>query len=346
MAHLSRFALFTLVSLSAYSSLIAFSVSAEQINTLVVEPKQIQNTLTLDGQLEAVKAATVSAQTNGRVMKLYYDVNDYVEAGAPLLELTSVEQGAQLMAARAELTSATAINQEAQLQLKRFNALFPKGAISQGQMDEVTAKAKSSKQAVSAAKARVTQAEQSVKYTQINAPFSGIVTKRHVQIGETVNTGQPLYSGYAQKQIRAITQVPQRFIKALRQYPHMTVQLANGHQYHSDSLTIFNFADPASHSYQVRINLPSFAAELTPGDWVKVQFVTGERDAITIPAQALITMNELSGVYIKLGDSFVLSQVRLGKSNKQEVEILSGLSQGDVIALDAYQVLMQQNQSH
>lgn len=336
----------TLVRLiTAALIMIAQHALAEPISTFVVENQLIKNRVELDGLLEAIKAATVSAQTSGRVMKLYYDVNDQVEAGSPLLELTSVEQGAQFMAAEAELTSAIALNDEAQLQLKRFKTLFPKGAISQGQMDEVVARAKASKQAVSAAKARMTQAEQSVKYTQINAPFSGIVTKRHIQVGETVNLGQPLYSGYAKDQVRAVTQVPQRFIEALHQSPEMVIELANGHRYNSQALTIFNFADPNSHSYQVRISLPQYAATLIPGNWIKAHFVTGERTSIMVPRSALITMNELSGVYVDLAGNFALSQVRLGQQVGNEFEVLAGLSPGDVVALDAYQVLMQKKSS-
>lgn len=322
-----------------------YLVQADQIASFVIKEQSLKDTVELDGQLEAVKAATVSAQTSGRVMKLYYDVNDHVEAGAPLLELTSVEQGAQVIAAEAELTSAIALNNEAQLQLKRFKTLFPKGAISQGQMDEVIAKAKASQQAVSGARARMTQAEQSVNYTQITAPFSGIVTQRHVQMGETVNLGQPLYSGYDKDKIRAITQVPQRFIESLRQNPKMTIELANGHKYHSEALTIFNFADPNSHSYQIRIDLPDYATGLVPGKWIKARFVTGERTSIMVPRSSLLTMNELSAVYIKLDDSFVLNQVRIGQAKADKVEILSGLSQGDIVALDGYQVLLQKKSS-
>ncbi|RTR36805.1 efflux RND transporter periplasmic adaptor subunit [Shewanella canadensis] len=320
-------------------SLMSTHLCAASIETTTLIESKKTRWIELDSKLEAVKAATVSAQTSGRIIKLNYDVNDIVTEGAPLLEITSKEQGAELAAAEADYAKAIAQNNEAQQQRRRYETLFPKGAISQGAMDEAIANAKSTQEAVRASKARIIQATESLKYTVVNAPFSGIVTKRHVEQGETVSPGQPLFSGFSTSQMRAITHVPERYIDALKQLPEFKVTLNDGRQFTSSSLTIFSFADPQSHSYKVRINLPENEPNLMPGMWAKAKFSAGTRSTILIPTSALLKQNELSAVYLKQGDDFVLNQVRLGHYQDKEVEVLAGLSPGDVIASDAYQAL-------
>ena len=322
----------------ALSLMSAHLYAASIETTTLIETKETK-WIELDSKLEAVKAATVSAQTSGRIIKLNYDVNDIVSEGASLLEITSKEQGAELAAAEADYARAIAQNNEAQLQRRRYEALFPKGAISQGAMDEAIANAESTQEAVRGANARITQATESLKYTVVNAPFSGIVTKRHVEQGETVSPGQALFSGFSMSQMRAITHVPQRYIDALKQLPKFQIILNDGRQFSSNSLTIFSFADPQSHSYKVRINLPENEPNLMPGMWAKARFSAGSRSSILIPTSALLKQNELSAVYLKQGDDFVLSQVRLGNYQDKEVEVLAGLTSGDVIAIDAYQAL-------
>ncbi|WP_220770344.1 efflux RND transporter periplasmic adaptor subunit [Shewanella sp. MBTL60-007] len=332
------------------SSLPFISLSA-MAETLPIEPisvslKPYPNWVQLDAVVEPTKAATVSAQTSGRIIKLNYDINDLVAEGAPLLEITNKEQGAQLAAAEADYAKASAVNVEAQQQLTRYQALFPKGAISKGEMDEAEANAKSSQQAVSAAKAKITQARESLNYTLVSAPFAGIVTQRHVEEGETVSPGQALYSGYSLSQMRAVTQIPQRYIEALKQQPNFKLTLANGKQINSDQLTLFTFVDPKSHSYKVRINLPDNVDGVIPGSLIKAQFISGSRSAIFVPESSLITMNELSAVYIQQNDKWVLNQVRTGLADNGNVEILAGLSDGDLVAKDAYHALLMLKQSH
>ncbi|WP_299806478.1 efflux RND transporter periplasmic adaptor subunit [uncultured Shewanella sp.] len=322
------------------------STEHEHLESIKVSSKPYPNWIQLDAVVEPTKSATVSAQTSGRIIKLNYDINDIVTAGAALLEITSKEQGAQLAAAEADYAKARAVNVEAQQQLKRYQTLFPKGAISKGSMDEAEANAKSTQQAVSAAKARITQANESLKYTLVSAPFAGVVTQRHVEEGETVSPGQALYSGYSLSQMRAVTQIPQRYIEALKQQPNFKLTLANGKQINSDELNLFTFVDPKSHSYKVRINLPENVEGVIPGSLIKAQFISGSRRAIFVPESSLLSMNELSAVYIQQNDTWVLNQVRTGLSDNGKVEILAGLSEGDVVAKDAYHALLMLKQSN
>ncbi|MDF0533604.1 efflux RND transporter periplasmic adaptor subunit [Shewanella yunxiaonensis] len=318
----------------------AVNAANSDVATLTVVSQKAPHMLVLDGTLEAVKSATVSAQTSGRIVKLNFDVNDLVPAGAPLLEITSKEQGAELAAAEADYAKAQALNVEAQKTLARYEKLFPQGAISKGTMDQAIANAKSTKQAASAASAQVTKARESLKYTVVSAPYAGVVTQRHVEVGETVSPGQALLSGYATDKMRAVIQVPQRYRGALIKAGAVKVTLADGREFDVTNPVIFGFTDTQSHAYKVRLPLPDDTPALLPGSWIKARFQVDEREITLIPQTALYSVNELSGVYLKQGDKFVLQQVRLGETRGNDVEVLAGLQAGDVIATNAYQVLL------
>jgi len=328
--------LLTLLAPSALvlSSLL-LSAQASDLQTLTLSAQMQPQYLTLDAVIEPVRAATVSAQTSGRIIKINFDVNDHVPAGAALLEITSKEQGAGLAAAEAELAKAQALNTEAQAQLKRISDLFPKGAVSRTAMDEAIARARSTEQAVSAANAGITRARESLNYTVVYAPFGGVLTQRHVEVGETVNPGQALLSGYGSEQMRAVFSLPQQWVSAFRANARVALQLADGSTIESDKIELFDFASNGGHSQQVRVGLPD-NAPVTPGAWAKVRFVRDMRQSLRIPRSAIIERNELNAVYLKQADGFVLTQVRLGQELDDQVTVLAGLAEGDVIALDAH----------
>ncbi|WP_394129828.1 efflux RND transporter periplasmic adaptor subunit [Shewanella maritima] len=327
------------VVVTSFMLIFSLSVSADSdeqaLATLTVQPHFKQHDLTIDGIIEPIKAATVSAQTSGRIITVNYDVNDEVLAGSPLLEITSDEQTAEFNAAQANLAQAIARNNEAQATLSRFKALFPQGAISQGQMDEATANASSTEQAVTAAQAQLNKAKQSLNYTVVSAPFKGRVTQRFIEQGETITYGQPLFSGYSTENLRATFSIAPQFLVAAKQADTFTLTLANGEQLTSHDIQVFDFADPQSQQHQVRVNFnhPQGYA----GQWVKGQFTVSETKGFILPMSALVRRHQLDGVYRKVGSNYLLTQVRVTNVDKHNntFEVQSGVMAGDEIIINA-----------
>jgi RND family efflux transporter MFP subunit len=319
------------------------AAQASDVDTLkLVYSEQYQPRL-YDAKIEAIKAATISAQTSGRIMNIHFDVNDLVPQGAALLEITNKEQGAGLAGAEAELAKADALNAEAQAQYERFKALFPKGAISKGAMDEATAKAKSSKQAISAAQAQLVKAKEGLSYTLVSAPFRGRMTHRFVEQGETISYGQALFSGYDTQHLRAVFQIPQQDVAQVQQQDQVTIQLLNGDEITSNDIQVYQFADPLTHQHQVRVNLDASNMEdVIVGQWIKVIVNFPSRTSLTIPLSAIHQVSDLTSVYRKNAGAIVLNQVRIGRIDRQSntAEVLSGLLEGDEIVIDAGRYLI------
>lgn len=306
------------------SALIPFSSQAEALKLAQVELKMVSDERVLDGVIEAVHKATVSAQTSGRVTKIYFDVDDYVNKGDVLLRLRDKEQRASLNAANAALT-------QAQAELERIREIYGRDLIAKAALDKAEAE-------YEASRARVEQAEENLEHTVVRAPYSGIVVQRHVEVGETARPGKALFTGLSLESLRAVVNLPQGLINIVRKHKRARVLSITdkGQSINVTSMTISPYADPSSHTFLVRLNLPQGSHGLYPGMAVKVAFVTREVEKLVLPVAAVAQRSEVSAVYV-MGDNDKVSfrQVRVGHQLADNlVEILAGLDVGESIAID------------
>lgn len=290
---------------------------------------------TLDGVVEAVNQSTVSAQTAGRVETIMADVNDFVPQGAPIIRIRNIEQRAGLDQAQANLREAQARFLEAEAEYQRIRGVYEKKVVAKATMDAATAAFDTAKARLEAAQAGVSQAKESLGYTTVNAPYSGIVLQRHVQLGETVQPGKPLMTGFSLDELRVVVNVPQRLIVPVRKYRQARVSPpAGGKGIAAEKLVFFPYADPQSNVFRVRVHLPRKTEGFYPGMFVKTAFQVGDASALTVPRQALVQRGEVSGVYVLRDGKVSLRQVRPGRVEAETVEILAGLEPGEQVALE------------
>jgi RND family efflux transporter MFP subunit len=287
----------------------------------------------LDGRVEAVNQATVSAQTSGRIAELPFDVNDYVESGDVLMRFTDTEQKAALARAEAALQEANARLAEANQEFERFSKMIENNSVSQSRFDQSRANRDAAQARLNAARSGVETAKQQLEYTVIRAPYAGIVSKRHVELGELVSPGQPVISGLSLESLRVNIDVPQSMFHSVRTIGKAVVYV-DDERIAAESMTFFPVADSAANTFRVRVNLPDGAATLYPGIFIKVGFVVGETQRLLIPQEAVVRRSELSGIYVVDGDDIALRQVRLGRKFGDSIEVLAGLSEGEVVATD------------
>ncbi|WP_421203594.1 efflux RND transporter periplasmic adaptor subunit [Aeromonas enteropelogenes] len=318
------------------TSPLAGAAEAGSVEVLTVSPRQISDWLMLDGTVSAINQGTVAAQTSGRVSRMLVDVNDEVQAGQPLLEISGKEQFAAVTGAQARLARAQAQQVEAERQLARFQALIAKGVITRAQLDTAQASDRAARAEVNAAEAALTQAREAYGYTRILAPYAGVVTKRLVELGETVAPGTPLLSGFSLDALRVELELPQSALALAGQPVDVQVLLPDGKAVTPLKLTRFNYADNQSHAFRLRLDLPPKTAGVLPGMWLKVQLRRGERQVLQLPAQALLRQGEFNGVYLRQGEGWALTPVRVGDCWQGQCEILAGLQGGDRVAADAW----------
>jgi RND family efflux transporter MFP subunit len=312
------------------------SASADELpfETATAELDEAPLERLFDGTVEAVNQATMSAQTSGRIAEVFFDVDDYVQAGDPIVRFTDVEQQAALQQANAALAEAIALRNQANEEYSRVSNLVDTGSASRREYDQALASRDAAAARVVAARSAVDAARQQVEYTQIRAPYSGIVTERHVEVGETVGVGQPLMSGLSLEALRVVVDAPQQVAAAIREYRTAYILTAEG-RIEATDVTIFPFAHSASNTFRVRLELPQGQFSLYPGMFVKVAFVIGESQRLLIPSEALLRRSEVTGVYVVDADNTVrMRQVRPGGAFADRTEVLAGLREGEVVAVD------------
>ncbi len=193
-------------------------------------------------------------------------------------------------------------------------------------------RARSAAASVKSAQANVAQAKESLGYTSVTAPYDGVVTKRHVELGETVAPGTPLLSGFSLDQLRVETEIPQRYQRDVESVAQFDVVAPQGKRIVPTEFSLFSYADPQSHTFKMRLQLPDNLESLVPGMWVKTEFRYGEKNTLLIPKSSVVCRAELTSVYRMNDDKRVLNPVRLGQEYGDYVEVLSGLEEGDVIS--------------
>ena len=304
------------------------------LRALIMEPMQTAAEWRVDGTVEAINHATVAAQTSGRVTAIYFDVGDHVLAGAVIIRLRATEQHAALLQAKGALRAAAARALEAETRFARIRDMYDRQVVPKASLDQATADRDATVAQLSAARAAVVSAQQSVGYTEIRAPYAGVVTRRLVEVGETVGPGTPLMSGVSLQHLRVAVDIPQSIVDAVRRNMKAAVYVDGG-RIEATHVTVFPVASTPSNTLRAWLELPDGLTGIYPGMFVKVGLGVGERARLLVPASAIVRRSAVTAVYLILpGNWTSMQQVRLGEAFGDRFEVLSGLEPGDPVALD------------
>jgi len=348
------------IALSVTLSVLPFTVVQAQETNLkyfTVQYQTLPRYQTFDARIEAIRRATVSAETNGVISEINFDVDDYVKAGSVLVRITDVSTRAKLSGVEANVSEAQAQYNVAKTEFDRIEKVFKQQLVSQSAYDKANAELNAALQRLTAAKAKVKEVLEQLRYTVVKAPFSGLVAQRHVELGELAKVGQPLMSGYDANEFRAVTNIPQSMVQLIRSAKQASILIDTNQSepLTSTQITVFPEADPDTHTYQVRVKLPNVPPGVYPGHFVKIQFAVGEAKKLQIPLAAVVLRSELQAVYVitpaqgKASERINLRQIRIGKHNPNNtVDVLAGLNPGESIALDPIQaaVYLKENQQN
>lgn len=313
--------------------------AAPSLASLIVQPVEAAREQVWDGVIEAVDATTIAAQTNARVLELPVDVGDRVAKGDVLVRFSDVEQKSGQRAAVANVSAARAEYRNAEANWKRIDEIVGKGLMARAELDAATARRDAARATLNAAEAALRSAGQQADYTVVRAPFDGVITRRFVHVGEAVQSGppapQPLIALAALDALRVDVVVPQSTVEAIRATHAAAILEDDGTRVPAARVTVFPYADPATHTFRVRVELPAGSKGLYPGMTVKVALAVGKAQRLLVPVSALVRRGELTGVYVIDADNAAgLRQLRLGHRFGDHVEVLAGLAPGERIARD------------
>ena len=315
----------------------AAAADAPALRTAPVQYREVEQTYAAEGVVEAIKQSTVAAQISGRVVAVNFDVGDTVKKGQVIVRIDPTEVNQAYAASQAQVAQAEATLRNAKVQYERTQRLVEQKFMSAAAMDKAQADYLAAKAQVAAAEAGGGQAAATRGYATVIAPYGGVVSARHVELGEMAVPGKPLMTGFDPRELRVTASMPQFQLDAVRKLASASVEFpALKKRVQAARVTILPAADAQTHTTQVRLDLPAGMEGLYPGMFARAYFAVGRAKKLLIPAAAVALRSEVAGVYVVAENGEIrFRQLRLGEAaGVEEVEVLAGVALGEKVALD------------
>jgi RND family efflux transporter MFP subunit len=325
-------------------------VETTQARVVKSQEQQVPLNIRSTGTVHARETAVVSAQVVGRIQQVLVREGDSVRAGQTMVVLddsalrASVDQAqAAVKASQDEQAAAQTDATLAASTLERYRQLQTEKSVSPQEMDEVaqragaaSARLEAVRAQTEAARAQESGAHTMLGYSRLVAPFAGIVTVRMADPGTLASPGVPLLQVDQAGALQLQATVDESAIGAIHKGMKAQVAIdgASSADIAGTVAEIDPAADPASHSFLVKIDLPA-SSQLRAGMYGTAEFANGVRQAIVIPHSAVVSRGSLVCAYVL--DAQGIAQLRyltLGAQQGNLAEVLSGISPGETLVDD------------
>ena len=299
---------------------------AVPVRTQIIESKKRMATEEVVGTVRAKLRSVIEAKASGKIEQMLVVPGQLVKAGEVLAMIDARE-------VRARYDQAVALRQQAEAELKRRTSLFEQKILSQAELDNAQAQAR-------VAIASATEAETLLGYTKVTAPFDGVITRKHADVGDLASPGKPLLDMEDSRTLRLEADVPEAVVGKLTLGDELPVRIsALEKELEGVVSEIAPAADPGSRTFLVKLDLPGTSG-LRAGQFGRVAMPVGETSALRVPAAAVVQRGQMELVFIVVDGKAQLRLVKTGKRIGNAVELVSGVSAGEKIVTDGAAGLM------
>ena len=302
-----------------------------------------QEDLVLPGTMQAFVESPIYARTNGYLKVWYHDIGSRVRQGDLLADIDTPEVDQQLSQARADLNTAQANANLSKITAARYQELIKTDGVSKQEVDNAVGDLEAKMATVKSAEANVRRLEDLESFKHIYAPFSGVITRRNVDIGTLINAGnggtsQQLFFLAQTDPIRVYVSVPETYAPSIRTGLGAYLQLTQfpGQKFEGKVVRTAEAIDTNTRTLLTEVDVPNHNGALLPGGYAEVHLevkVTGERFAV--PVNALLFRSEgLRAVVVDANHRTHLRPLTIGRDYGTTLEVLQGLDAHDLIVLN------------
>lgn len=313
---------------------VADNSPAIEVNVNKVQTNGNNQFLTVSGKIIAANSADLSTRMMGYVDKVHVNVGDKVSKGQLLVSINSADLQAKKAQVDAGIDQATTAFKNAEKNYNRFKNLYASNSVTQKEMDDMTANYKMAKAGLESAKQMKNEVLAQLNYSNITAPFAGVITSKNIEAGDMANPGVPFMTLEAPKNFEVMAMVPETEISSIKKGEAVDVLVKSANKALKGKVIEINTS--AKHTggqYLVKVSLQKTDANILSGMFATVQFPQETKEAsetVLIPVQAIVKNGQLSGVYtVSQSNTAILRWLRLGRVFNDQVEVLSGLSSGE-----------------
>src|SRR5260221_198905 len=302
-----------------------------------------QEDLVLPSTLQAYTESPIYASTKGYLKKWYQDIGTQVQQNELLAELDPREVAQAVSQARADSGTGQANENLSGITATRYEELIKTDGVSKQEVDNAVGDYAARRAAVASAQANVRRLEELESFKHVYAPFSGVITRRNVDIGNVINAGnggtaQELFFLAATDPIRSYVSVPEIYAPAVHTGLGAYLELTQypGEKFQGKVVRTADAIDLASRTLNTEVDVPNRNGRLLPGGYAQVHLlvgVTGTR--LQVPVNALLFRSEgLRAVVVDANHKTHLQQLAIGRDYGTALEVLQGLRPEDWIVLN------------
>jgi RND family efflux transporter MFP subunit len=272
------------------------------------------------GSVQSRQRAAIEPKVSAGVQRIAVVPGSVVEVGDLLVQLDDRE-------IQARLDQAVATLEQADNDLKRFTGLLDQETVTRAEFDAVRARQR-------VAEAAKVEAETMLGYTRILAPFDGVVTRKLVEVGDLALPGRPMLVLEDPEALRLDADVPEALIDRIQLDAVMPVTVASVPDAVEGRVSeIAPAADPQSRTFLVKLDLPAIQG-LRLGQFGRVAVPVPGNAALRVPRSAVRLRGQMEMVFVITDGVAKLRLVKTGKQIGDEVELVSGVEQGELLVVE------------
>lgn len=311
--------------------------SAPPVMVVPVATVDITDRIEATGQLLAKADAHVAAQVNGQVTEIVVDEGAAVEADAVILEIDPERRTLELANQKAQVVETQAQLEKAQRNRGRIRRLYERKAVSQAQVDEADTDLRLTRARLQAATAQLGLAERAVRDSTVRAPFTGFISRRHVNPGEFVTAGAPLFDLVALDPIEVEFHLSEADSSRVRLGVPVAVRVAPfpEEEFEAVVTVVSPTIDSQTRTLRVKASIDNRDGRLRPGLFARANLGVAQRSAVVmVPEDAILQRADGSVVFVMDGDEHVRRvRVETGIYQEGKVEIRNGIGAGELVVV-------------
>lgn len=308
--------------------------------TVSTARKQSAHTVSSSGEIASTETAVISTRMMGFITGIHVKPGDRVQKGQLLVTISSEDLLAKRAQAHAMVSEAEAALRDAQKDYERYTELYKQQSASQKELENITLQYEALKAKTEVARQTLREVNAMLDYTNLKAPFTGVVTQKKLDAGSMASPGAPILVIEQTGSFCVNTTVTDADINLVN--PGVQAQIV----VESVDRTLTGKVSEVSPSsqmnggrYNVKIEIPDRdKTGLRSGMYTKVSIdVSGKsNDHIVVPVAAIVERDQLNGIYtISESKTALLRWVKLGKKSGDHVEVLSGLGSDEQFIVNA-----------
>ena len=289
---------------------------AQTVKVMPAAKQDVKQNGTYSATVQAFAVNNIAPQSGSRIQKINVEVGDFVGKGQILAEMDRV----QLDQAKLRLTNA-------ETELARLKQLYEQGGVAQSDYEAAELNCKVSKSTY----------DNLLENTILRSPISGVVSARNYDRGDMYAMAAPIFTVQQIVPVKLLVGISEADYTKVRKgdVVTLTVDALPGKTFSGNIKRLYPTIDPATHTVNIEVQVPNQSRELRPGMYAKVEVNFGHSTNIVVPDASVVRLQGSGqrNVFVVEDGVAVQREVTLGRHFDGQYEILSGLTEGELVVV-------------